>query len=202
VTLEQPFAVVAAGEVADGGPQLLEGLEAVDPEQLFLERLDETLDAAVRLRLAVERRRAGDAKVVDLRLVVLRAEIGSAVVAERLDSRPRGSPGCRTLMRWHSAACSCSAPAPATPSVGAACSSPGSCSSPPPRSQSASRSPPPGSSRPSCARRGLLSAATALLVLARVVALIVRPRTEAADHDGVSQRSLGATTWLTRPQRY
>ena len=47
VALEQPFAVVEAGEVPDRLPELLEGVEALDPQHLFLERLDESLDAAV-----------------------------------------------------------------------------------------------------------------------------------------------------------
>jgi len=38
------------GERADAGAQLLEGVEALDPEDLFLERLQELLDDAVGLR--------------------------------------------------------------------------------------------------------------------------------------------------------
>src|SRR5947208_4051323 len=73
VALEKPLAVVATGEAAYRVAELLEGLEALDPEHLFLERLDEALDAAVRLRLVVEGRGADDAEVVDLDLVVMAA---------------------------------------------------------------------------------------------------------------------------------
>src|SRR5947208_6145191 len=83
VALEKPLAVVATGEAAYRVAELLEGLEALDPEHLFLERLDEALDAAVRLRLVVEGRGADDAEVVDLDLVVMAAEAGASVIAQR-----------------------------------------------------------------------------------------------------------------------
>jgi hypothetical protein len=53
VAFEQPLPVVETGEVSDGAAELLEALEAFDPEQLLFERLDEALDAAVRFRLVV-----------------------------------------------------------------------------------------------------------------------------------------------------
>jgi hypothetical protein len=71
VALEQPVLVVVAGELADAGAELLERLEALDPEDLFLEGLDQLLRAAVRFGLIVERRAADDPEVVDLDLVVL-----------------------------------------------------------------------------------------------------------------------------------
>ena len=71
MAFEQPVLVVVAGELADAGAQLLERVEAFDPQDLFLERLDELLDAAVGLGLVVVGRAAGDAEVVDLGLVVL-----------------------------------------------------------------------------------------------------------------------------------
>ena len=83
MAFEQPVLVEVASEGADAGAELLEGVEAFDPEHLFLEGLDELLDAAVGLGLVVEGRAAGDAEVVDLGLVVIGAEARPAVVAQR-----------------------------------------------------------------------------------------------------------------------
>jgi hypothetical protein len=66
VAFEQPVFVVGLGERAE----LLEGVEALDPEDLFLERLQEFLDDAVGLGLVDERRAAVEAEVIDLGLVV------------------------------------------------------------------------------------------------------------------------------------
>jgi hypothetical protein len=55
VAFEQPVLVVVAGELTDARAQLLEGVEALDPQHLFLERLDELLDDAVGLGLIDER---------------------------------------------------------------------------------------------------------------------------------------------------
>src|SRR3954468_7764092 len=82
VAFEQPVLVVVDRELADAGAQLLERVEALDPEHLFLERLDELLDGAVGLGLVVKGRAAVDAEVVDLGLVVRRAEAAAAVVAQ------------------------------------------------------------------------------------------------------------------------
>ncbi len=41
MAFEQPVLVVFLGEPADAGAELLEGVEALDPEHLLLERLDE-----------------------------------------------------------------------------------------------------------------------------------------------------------------
>lgn len=60
VAFEQPLAVIEAGEVADGASEL-EAVEALDPEHLLLERVDEALEAAPRLRLVMVGGRAGDA---------------------------------------------------------------------------------------------------------------------------------------------
>ena len=51
--------------------QLLDGVEAAQPEQVLLERADEALDAAVALGLAHERGRACDAEEGELVLEVL-----------------------------------------------------------------------------------------------------------------------------------
>ena len=50
-------------------------VEAFDPEQLFLERLDEFLDAAVGLRLVVVGGAAGDAEVVGVSAVIAMAQM-------------------------------------------------------------------------------------------------------------------------------
>src|SRR3954453_19921459 len=83
VAFEQPVLVVVGGELADAGAELLERVEALDPQQLFFERLDELLDAAVGLGLVVEGWAAGDAEVVDLGLIVIGAKARPAVVAQR-----------------------------------------------------------------------------------------------------------------------
>ncbi len=49
VAFEQPVLVVVARELADAGAELLERVEALDPQHLFFERLDELLDDAVGL---------------------------------------------------------------------------------------------------------------------------------------------------------
>jgi len=53
VALEQPLAVVGEGEPSDGGAELFEGGEALDPQHLLLEGLDEFLRAAVGFGLVV-----------------------------------------------------------------------------------------------------------------------------------------------------
>jgi hypothetical protein len=82
VAFDQPVLVVCPAESADGGSQLVERVEGLEPEDLLLERLDRFLGAAVGLGFVVEGGRAGDAEVVDLGLVVVGAEAGAAVVAE------------------------------------------------------------------------------------------------------------------------
>jgi len=57
VAFDQPVLVVGPAEGADGGAEVLERVEALDPEQLLLEDLDRFLGAAVRLRLV---RKAGE----------------------------------------------------------------------------------------------------------------------------------------------
>jgi hypothetical protein len=56
--------------------RFLEGLEALDPEDLFLDDAEEALDAAVGLGLVVVGRRASDAEVIDFGLVVVAAKAG------------------------------------------------------------------------------------------------------------------------------
>jgi len=63
--------VVLASELPDAGAECLEGVEALDPEDLFFEGLDELLSAPIRFGLVVKRRAAGNSEVIDLDLVVL-----------------------------------------------------------------------------------------------------------------------------------
>ena len=90
MAFQQPVLVVVAGELADAGAELLEGVEALDPQHLLLEGLDELLDDAVGLGLVVEGWRAVDAEVVDLGLVVRRAKDGM--------SRALSGRACRDLL--------------------------------------------------------------------------------------------------------
>ena len=55
--------VVVGGELADAGAELLERVEAFDPQHLLLERLDELLNDAVGFGPVVEGRAAVDAEV-------------------------------------------------------------------------------------------------------------------------------------------
>src|SRR3954451_841892 len=74
--------VVVARELTDAGAELLERVEALDPQDLFLERLEELLDDAVGLGLVDEGGRGIDAEGIDLGLVVPGAEAAPALVAQ------------------------------------------------------------------------------------------------------------------------
>ena len=52
--------VVVVSELAHAGAECLEGVEALNPEDLFFERLDELLGATVGFGLVVKRWAAGD----------------------------------------------------------------------------------------------------------------------------------------------
>ena len=54
MALEDPAAVVVVLERTQGLAEVLDGVEAPKPEQVFLEDADEALDAAVALGLADE----------------------------------------------------------------------------------------------------------------------------------------------------
>ena len=53
MAFEQPELVEVAGELADASAEFVERVEPLDPQHLFLECLDELLDAAVGLGLVV-----------------------------------------------------------------------------------------------------------------------------------------------------
>src|SRR3954466_9427552 len=74
--------VVVARELTDAGAELLERVEAFDPEDLFLERLEELLDDAVGFGLVDEGGWAVEAEVVDFGLVVPGPEAAAAVGAQ------------------------------------------------------------------------------------------------------------------------
>src|SRR3954463_7186407 len=97
VAFEHPALVEGAAEGADGGAQVLEGLEAFDPEDLFLDDAEEALDAAVGLGLVVVGRRASDAEVIDLGLVVVAAKARPPVVAQR---QPSGVCPMKCVWSW------------------------------------------------------------------------------------------------------
>ena len=77
VALEDPGPVVGVLEGVERLAQLLDGLEAADPEQVLLERADEALGAAVAFGLAHERRRRGDAEEGQFALEVVGDELTS-----------------------------------------------------------------------------------------------------------------------------
>jgi hypothetical protein len=62
-------------------PQLLDGREAADPQQVLLQDPDEALGSAVPFRLADEGRRACDAEEADLGLEVVADTLAAVVVA-------------------------------------------------------------------------------------------------------------------------
>src|SRR5215217_5248713 len=90
VLLDQPFGVVAAGEGADGIPDLVDGLEDASVHDLLLQRAEEALDDAVRLGLADEGVARRHAPEPDLLLEDVRHEVAAVVVAER---QAAGGPG-------------------------------------------------------------------------------------------------------------
>src|SRR5688572_27614372 len=65
-----------------GQAQLLDGVEAADPQQVLLQHPDEALGAAVPFRLPNERRRAFDAEEPALGLEVVADVLTAVVVAE------------------------------------------------------------------------------------------------------------------------
>jgi hypothetical protein len=62
VALNEPGAVVAVDEAADGLAQLIHGVVELNPQALLLEGADPAFGAAVGLRLTQERRVVADAQ--------------------------------------------------------------------------------------------------------------------------------------------
>jgi hypothetical protein len=77
VALEDPGPVVRVLEGVERLAQLLDGLESADPEEVFLERPDEALGAAVALGLTDEGGRGLDAEEGELALEVVGDELAS-----------------------------------------------------------------------------------------------------------------------------
>src|SRR5487761_284718 len=80
--LDQPLTVVLVLELEQGQPQLLDGGEVADPEQLLLEGSDEALRNSIALGLAHEGGAGLDAEKAQLGLVVVAHELAAVVVAE------------------------------------------------------------------------------------------------------------------------
>src|SRR3954452_21108806 len=80
--LDDPGLVVGPLEGEQRPAQLLDGLEAPQPQQVLLERPDEPLGAAVALGLAHEGGRALHAEEADLDLEVVAGLLRAVVVAE------------------------------------------------------------------------------------------------------------------------
>ena len=83
VLLDQPIGVVAGGQVADGVADLVDGLEGAAMDGLLLQRPEEPLDDAVRLRLGREGVAWRDAPESDLLLDLLGHEVAAVIVAQR-----------------------------------------------------------------------------------------------------------------------
>jgi hypothetical protein len=77
VALDDPGAVVGLLEGVERLAQLLDGVEAADPEKVLLESPDEALDTAVALGLAHEGGRARDVEEGKLALEVVGDELAS-----------------------------------------------------------------------------------------------------------------------------
>jgi len=75
VAVEDPAPIVLVLERVQGPPQVLDGVEAPEPEQVLLQVANEALDAAVALGLADECRRAFEAEEVELLLEVIGDEL-------------------------------------------------------------------------------------------------------------------------------
>src|SRR4051795_8160327 len=82
VPLDDPGLVIGLPEGEECQAQLLDGVEAADPQQVLLQHPNEALGAAVALRLADEGRRAFDAEETDLGLEVVADVLAAMVVAE------------------------------------------------------------------------------------------------------------------------
>lgn len=69
--LNEPEAIVVVDELSDDDASLIDGLEAVDIEDLLLERSVEALDDAVALWTPDEGRRVGKPQELELSLEII-----------------------------------------------------------------------------------------------------------------------------------
>src|SRR3954447_1449344 len=81
VALDQPGRVVGFPEREQRLPQLLDGLERSHPEQVFLQRADEPLGAAIAFRCPHEGGRTVDAEEGEFLLEVIGHVLGAVIVA-------------------------------------------------------------------------------------------------------------------------
>src|ERR671910_930762 len=103
MALDDPGLVVDLLEPVQRHAQLLDGVEAADPQQVLLKGPDEALDTAVALGLAHESRRALDAEEGELALVVVGDELIAVVVAElQAASVPPAKPPKAVRTPWRS----------------------------------------------------------------------------------------------------
>ena len=77
-----PLAVVGFLEGQKRQPEFLDGLEAANPEKIFLEDTDKAFGDAVALRLAHVGRRVLDAEKGNLLLEILSDELAAVVVSQ------------------------------------------------------------------------------------------------------------------------
>src|SRR5215207_8198746 len=82
MALDEPLAVVAVLEGEERLAQGFDGVEPLDPEELFFERADEALGAPVALGLADEGRAARDAQEAQLGLEVVAHELAAVVMPD------------------------------------------------------------------------------------------------------------------------
>ena len=80
--LDDPALVVGVLEREQRLAQLLEGVEAANPQEVLLQHADEPLGAAVTLGLTDEGRRACEAEEADLTLKVVAHVLGAVIVAQ------------------------------------------------------------------------------------------------------------------------
>jgi hypothetical protein len=104
MALDDPGLVVDLLEPVQRQAQLLDGVEAADPQQVLLEGPNEALDTAVALGLAHESRRARDAEEGERALVVVGDELAAVVVASfRPPAMPPAKPPKVVRTPWRSA---------------------------------------------------------------------------------------------------
>src|SRR4051794_21818913 len=80
--LDDPALVIGPLKREQRHTQLLDGVEAADPEQILLQHANKPLGAAVALRFAHKGRRALDAEEAELGLEVVADVLASMIVAE------------------------------------------------------------------------------------------------------------------------
>jgi len=85
MALDEPLLVVELRPLEQRDPQVLDGLEGTNPQQLLLQRADSTLDAAVALGRTHEGRARLDSQETNLALKV-RADVLRPVVVTQLQT--------------------------------------------------------------------------------------------------------------------